>query len=821
MPVVEESIKNFVRTYLDFNYSLFFIKSHLALRKHKKLFDSGVVKRPLTYRQRISVILDEKRNLVVAGAGTGKTTTILAKVLYLIKDKKCKANEILLLAFSKAAEKELNDRLKAKAILGVKITTMHALGLEVIKHVKGKNPSDVTSFNDKNDKLKAFITSTINKLPKEHPLHEELALYFSEYLVPIKPIEDFESAEEFLSWRKINSLVTLNGDWVKSHGELVIGNYLFSNNISHSYEFKYKYDESYHPDFYLNDTNVYIEYFGIDKNNKTASWIDGPKYRQEILWKRKIHNENNTNLIEITYADFRSGVWKKKLIDQLKLNGIKIKPKPHHRIFEAAQRVEDGKVFNRLSAVISQFLTFFKSKSLSIDNLINENSKYIRTLTFLRIFKVVYEAYEEELKKRNSIDFMDMLNMATQYIKEAKFKSDWKYIIIDEFQDTSYAQYNFINYLLAQNAEAKMYCVGDDWQSIYAFSGADYHFMTDYKSYFGVANFWSRFTGKKQEATLITLDETFRFNNMISHTSGTFIQKNPAQIRKTLKVAPDKITNQMSVLVHWVSGDTDLDIRLWLNKYASEKEYKKKNLLILSRYNYSFKSLKKELFDYIHEAWSKNGKVSFNTCHGSKGTESDIVLIIDMSGNYLGFPSNIVDDPVLDLVKTTKENEYIHAEERRLFYVAMTRAKYHTHVLCDSIHASVFASEISNKKYKTQVFQDQDNLISCPLCKTGYVINKTKDVNKDKFYQCSRADICDFIGATCSCGGLVFRSRINEKDKDFAKCSNEDCKIVHEICEECDSGVLVKRQSQDNSFSPFMSCHRYPVCKYKKNLNDN
>ena len=125
MPVVEESIKNFVRTYLDFNYSLFFIKSHLALRKHKKLFDSGVVKRPLTYRQRISVILDEKRNLVVAGAGTGKTTTILAKVLYLIKDKKCKENEILLLAFSNAAEKELNDRLKAKAICTGEIIQTH------------------------------------------------------------------------------------------------------------------------------------------------------------------------------------------------------------------------------------------------------------------------------------------------------------------------------------------------------------------------------------------------------------------------------------------------------------------------------------------------------------------------------------------------------------------------------------------------------------------------------------------------------------------------------------------------------------------------
>jgi len=821
MPVVEESIKNFVRTYLDFNYSLFFIKSHLALRKHKKLFDSGVVKRPLTYRQRISVILDEKRNLVVAGAGTGKTTTILAKVLYLIKDKKCKANEILLLAFSKAAEKELNDRLKAKAILGVKITTMHALGLEVIKHVKGKNQIVTSTFSDKNDKLKVFISKIISELPVGHFLPQQLALYFSEYLVPFKPYEEFKDDNEYLSWRSSNALLTFNGDWVKSHGELVIGNYLYSNNIPHSYEEKYKFDENYRPDFYLDDTEIYIEYFGIDKNNNTAPWIDKIEYIKDMEWKRNTHSEKKTTLIEITYEDFKTGIWKKKLSEELRKCNIKISPKTPEEIIAISQTIKNGKSFTQLSSTISQFLTFFKSKSFSIDKLIKENKKDVRTLIFLQIFKVVFEAYEEELKKRNSIDFMDMLNMATRYIKEGKYLSKWKYIIIDEFQDTSFAQYELINHLLAQQGVAKMYCVGDDWQSIYAFSGADYHYMTDYKSYFGVANFWSRFTGLKQEATLITLDQTFRFNNMISHTSGTFIQKNPAQIRKTLKVTPDKTTNQMSVFVHWGSGKTEVDISLWLNKYASEKEYKKKNLLILSRYNYNFKSLKKEFTDYIIETWGKNGKVSFNTCHSSKGSEEDIVLIISMTSNFLAFPSNIVDDPVLNLVKTAKENEYLHAEERRLFYVAMTRAKHHTHILCDAIYPSVFALEIANKKYKTQVFHDHDNLIPCTQCGKGYVINKTKDDSKSPFYQCSRADICDFIGAACSCGGLIFRNKVEGTNKDIAKCSNKSCEIIHKACKGCKLGIMVKRQSKDNSFNTFMSCHRYPKCKYKENIKIN
>ena len=818
MSVNQESIKNFVRTYLDFSHSLFFIKSRIALKKHKKLFDSGVVKKPLTYRQRIAVILDEKRNLVIAGAGSGKTTTILAKVLFLIKDNKCKPDQILLLAFSKAAEQELIARLKAKSVSGVKVKTIHALGMEVIKQIQGKNPNVLSTFSEKNDKLKVFITKIINEIPPDHELNQQLALYFSEYLVPYKPIEDFESVEEFLSWRRMNSLITLNGDWVKSHGELVIGNYLYSNNIAHSYETKYKYIESYRPDFHITGTEIYIEYYGIDKNNDTAPWIDRDKYNNSILWKRNIHQEYNTTIIEITYEDFKSGIWKNKLHTELKNNNLNIQPRSPLEIVQAAQIIEDGKVFNRLSKVISQFLTFFKSKSLSVEKLIKQNGKNIRSLTFLRIFKVVYEAYENELKERDSIDFMDMLNAATQYVKDGKFKCAWKYVIIDEFQDTSYAQYNFINHILAQNVDTKMYSVGDDWQSIYAFSGADYHYMTDYKSYFGVANFWSKFTGKKQEATLITLDETFRFNNMISHTSGTFIQKNPAQIRKTLKVTPDKMTNQMSVLIHWGSGDSEKDIRLWLEKYAHEKEYKKKNLLILSRYSYSYKGLKKDLIKYIGESWSRNGKVSYSTCHSSKGTEEDIILIIDMTASSLGFPSNIIDDPVLDLVKTSKENEYIHAEERRLFYVAMTRAKHHTHILCDSVNPSIFAIEISAKKYKTQVFYNHEDLISCPQCKKGYLINKTKNPTKEPFYQCSRADVCSYVGVACSCGALVHREiQVNSGNKEIAICTNKKCTVNHALCKECSLGIMKERRSNKGAFEPFMSCHRYPLCKYSEN----
>jgi DNA helicase-4 len=178
---------------------------------------------------------------------------------------------------------------------------MHALGLEVIKHVEGSSPNVASGFNNKNDKLKVFIAKIIDDLPEDDPLNESLASYFSEYLIPYKPETDFKNAEEYLSWRSMNSLLTFNNDWVKSHGELLIGNFLYGNSIPHSYESKYKYDDDYRPDFYIEGTDIYIEYFGIDKNKNTAPWINKEKYNEGIVWKKNLHKKSGTKLIEIIF----------------------------------------------------------------------------------------------------------------------------------------------------------------------------------------------------------------------------------------------------------------------------------------------------------------------------------------------------------------------------------------------------------------------------------------------------------------------------------------------------------------------------------------
>jgi len=815
---MQEPIKNFVRTYLDFNYSLFFLKSKKLLKKYQEFFDEEIVSKPLTYRQRISAILNEKRNLIVAGAGTGKTTTILAKVLYLIKSKECEEEEILLLAFTNSAKKELEERIEKKSKGKVKVSTIHALGREILFEVSGQYPN-ITPITSNNDRLNSFISNKLKQISPDSELHSLLVQYFSEFLVPEKTEMDFEKPDQYLTWRNMSSLITLNEDWVKGFGELRIGNFLYIYGIEHSYEEDYQHSKAdqlyYRPDFYIVGTNTYIEYFGIDKHGNTAPWIDSDKYLAEIEWKRKIHDENGTNLIELTYQDLLDKTLFKKLKSNLNKFNVKGKKRSNYEIFEQVKKIRDGKSFSKFSSLIAQFLTLFKSKSLDIDDLIESVDEDKRTLTFLKIFKYIFLEYQSQLKKDKAIDFMDMLNESTNLIKLNKYAPNWKYIIVDEFQDTSYAQYQFINNILAKNEETKLFCVGDDWQSIYGFSGSDYHYMTDYKEYFGVANFWSKITGKKQEATLISLDETFRFNNMISHTSGEFIKKNPAQIRKTLKTPEHLFTEEKSVFLHWVNGDFEKTIDQWLDNYSSKKYFKKKNLLILSRYNFEIKGLTKNFRDVISKKWEKNGKVSYKTCHGSKGTEDDVVLIINVTADFLGFPSNVEDDPVLNLVKTVKENEYYHAEERRLFYVAMTRARYQTHILCDVIKPSIFANEIQEEEYKTVVTKNDSGLILCPQCKLGYLINKTQDRRKRPFYQCSRADVCDYVGLNCECGGVLTRN------DHTVNCSNELCSKEKMICDKCEDGILIKRESKNKAYTSFYGCSNYQKkgCLNKKELN--
>ena len=271
--------------------------------KFSQFFDQ-VESNPLTSRQRDACVVDDSNNLVLAGAGTGKTSVMVAKAGYLLQSKKVDENEILLLAFGNKAATELDERIAEK--LGhsnIQSNTFHKLGKSIIQEVE-ERPVIVSDLATDDARLKKFVDNAFNRLLENDKYYDIAFRYFEHYFYPARNIFDFQNYADYVQFLKKHQIRTLDNILVKSYEELLIGNFLFTNGINYCYENPYKEPikaadfRKYCPDFYLPDHDIYIEHFGIDREGNTASWIDKEGYNAEIRWKQEVHKDNNTTLVE-------------------------------------------------------------------------------------------------------------------------------------------------------------------------------------------------------------------------------------------------------------------------------------------------------------------------------------------------------------------------------------------------------------------------------------------------------------------------------------------------------------------------------------------
>jgi len=260
------------------------------------------------------------------------------------------------------------------------------------------------------------------------------------------------------------------------------------------------------------------------------------------------------------------------------------------------------------------------------------------------------------------------------------YHSEFKYILVDEFQDMSYGRFRLLKALLDQNPSAKLFCVGDDWQSIYRFTGGDISIMTDFDRYF-------------DPSERLDLDKTFRFDNKLCDFSTKFILKNPNQIKKRL--TSDKESVDPSVTLLW--NETDEDTISEILTRIDSSEEKKAQVFIIGRYNHQ----KPSNLPQLRKKYPKLN-INYTTAHSSKGKQSDYVIVIGLTSQGYAFPSQIEDDPVLDLVLAKKE-QILNAEERRLFYVAVSRAKKHVYLVASRNNPSTFACEIEKGEYEVTI----------------------------------------------------------------------------------------------------------------------
>lgn len=694
-----ETISKFIN---DFGVINKLVKQHnegvitFLLDTHKDFFDQ-CLKYPLDQQQRRSIVSEEDNCLVVSSAGSGKTSSIIGKVKYITDVKGIAPHRILLISYTNKAAAELTERM---ATDGLKGYTFHKLAIDIIGRATGIKPSIC-------DNTDALFIDIYHTLLGNNAFKNSVVEYFIDYQTNETDWEKRKNErQEQLSEQKNVQLKAMFPDmdgraiYVRSEQEQKICFVLSSLGVKFRYEEPYEHqlaDEmhfQYRPDFsiYFEQKGVtkriYLEHFGVDEHSLVPAWFAkdknityeeaNQKYDDGITWKKAAHEKFGTQLLVTSSADFHYSDIRNKLKKILEDVGVPIQEKTNEELYGLIlpKGSKQEKAFIRL---VATFVTLVKSSCKSVKEVLKQakNADDERSVFIIKnIFQPVYERYISALSDSNQIDFTDAILQATE-ICRTSHPVEYDYIIVDEFQDISVDRYNFLKVLREGNPPAKLYCVGDDWQSIYRFSGSDMALFNQFPEYFGATE-------------INKIETTYRFGEPLVSLSSYFIQRNKAQIQKDIH----SFNSEMKTELEFYSYDRRDYCNMIGQLVASIPS--DKSIFLLGRYSFDdyylsfmYQSIKEgNRFFYV----IGGRKIEFLTVHKSKGLEADYVILLQCNKDTYGFPSLVSDDPVLNYV-LTKSDQFPYGEERRLFYVAITRAKMKTFVLYDKRFPSVFVDE--------------------------------------------------------------------------------------------------------------------------------
>lgn len=831
--IKKETINKFLLVYQDFAQTIEpqlikkhnedFIDRHLISDKSYldhilQQVDPNII---LDEEQRKVVLSDEDYTLVIAGAGAGKTTTMAAKVKYLIEKKNVSPEQILVISFTNKAVGELRDKINKALKINCPVTTFHKTGYAIVRRQDDERKTIVDSgymFNVINDYLKHNILES----PE---LVDKLILFFGSYFdAPYEGDDlnaffnyiakaDFttlrgnmnEYAEQIIDSRT-GKCISITHETMRSVQEVRIANFLFLNNIDYVYEKPYPYNivnsiKPYTPDFTIQqgDKIAYIEHFGITENGQntryTIEQLD--KYKQAVNDKVLLHRQHGTTLI-YTFSVYNDGKdYLLHLREQLEKEGFILSPKPSKEIFEKIVSTEENRYISKLVKLLCTFIQNFKIFGYTIDDFyrFQNKSSNVRTKLFFTICEQCYHEYEKRLKERHAIDFEDMINDSARILHEQELKGkklDFKYIIVDEYQDISRQRFNLAKEL-SKLCDAKIIAVGDDWQSIYAYAGSDITLFTHFTETFGY--------GKESHIT-----NTYRNAQEVIDVAGGFIQKNSQQIRKAL-VSHKHISHP--IIIETYTEDVDRKEYegkggkyFMIGKTVDEiiknilSENPNSSILLLGRYGFDAYNLcRSEDFIYVEKTGNVISKhfpknqIEFMTVHRAKGLGFDNVIIINARNDVYGFPSRVQDDPVLKYV-VRDDHSIEYAEERRLFYVALTRTKNRIFIVAPQQHPSEFVKELIHDypivtlhgEFK-ESFETTKEIKRCPIC--GYPLQlRYKKSYGLKLWICSNEpEVCDFMTNNLKGGDLP---------------------IIK--CDHCKDGFLIVKEGNNG---PFLGCTNY------------
>lgn len=695
--------------------------------EYKKLLQS-LVKHPLTEEQERVILHDEDRTLVIAGAGTGKTTALLAKARFLVLSGTATPEDLLLLSFGRDVADKMRQGLRS---LGVEPDTFHGLGRSLMTQVGTERLSASKLAKDNKD-LARFIEGLIREMLTD-PAEQELFSFLLNDLSPVKLWIECKTKKEYWEYIRAHEPRALRGgEKLRSFEEVRIANFLFSQAIQYEYERNYEHKttarghQQYKPDFYLPDYGIYIEHFGIGRDGKPGflRGLDAVGYRRQMKWKRQLHIARGTTLVESYSWEAKEGVLEKKLAQHLRELGVEFKPKSCNEMLAEFSR--SGHV-KRLAKLLASFLNLYKEGLHELAELRqSSDAEPRRTKAILAVFSRILNTYEEELRRRDEIDFHDMIRNGRQVLDSGRISLRYRYVLVDEFQDVSPAKVRFLQSILAASREPHLFCVGDDWQSIYRFAGSDVTVMTHFADYFDF----------HKEAVP---RETFRFGEDVEEVSSNFVLRNPQQLRKRLVPRESGVRPAIHLLLDdkpvSVEKATESALERALTLIALRGKGKRLKILVLGRYKRTSTG-KQKIIDRVtmnHPLLN----IEFRTIHKSKGLEADYVVIDDVirEPQGYGFPCKISDDPVIRLLLSYAE-DYPNAEERRLFYVALTRTRNDVFLISRQGAISDFVQEIKDEINLIDIPREF-GLSPCPKCGVGLL-----DVKKGRYGPYEECNLC-------------------------------------------------------------------------------
>ena len=745
----------------------------------------------LTPGQRQALVVDEDNNMIVAGAGTGKTTTALAKVEYLLEHQLCEQDDVLVVAFNRSVADEVAAKLKSKGFDKVDVSTFHALGYRIMGAAGGRKPavsSLATSQYERMQLYQEFLEANLEK-PDFFAL---IRRWFVDLHVHECLFEECKTAAERLNRERGLGRIALDGTRLRSISEVKVANWLSLNGIEWEYEVTYPNTPSsgsrrdYTPDFYLPNHDTWIEVWGVDRAHKTTPDIDAERYVRDMNWKRALHQRHGTTLLEI----YQDSIWSSDLASILnemcRKAGIYVDPLT---VDAALALLEEGKAtVSQLMVVVDTFIHLYRGGTRDwreVQGRVSTN----RDEGFLRLVKHFIDDYEKALEIEGKIDFSDMLAQSHIHISEGSYHRPYRYLLVDEFQDTSSVRMKILQGLRAQQPHARLFVVGDDWQGIYRFTGSDLGLFTNFPSIVGATE-------------RVDLDRTFRLSSDVLAVSSRFIAENPAQLKKEL--SPNVQSGDESdvcIMFHewdWDAEASALDVVLQQIRARSEQG---NDVLLLARYNHQLEPYGTQ---WLAEQAEQGLEIRPMTVHRSKGLEASHVVVLGLKSGIYGFPSEMVDDPVLAMVMQAK-GLYPNEEERRLFYVALTRTKGRVYLMALTNRPSCFVQELLEPDYEAhiEILGDLSERYRCPECQGKTIRKKTGQYGD--FWSCLNYPRCSGKLTACfACTDGVLEPQFDSGELRAFRCVA--CGEEPELCVECGDGFL---RLKTGKYGDFWSCSRW------------